>query len=950
MEHSINNIEDFVKAALTISSNSETVTNDDRHDADQQLMQLYRRPEGWQIAQHVIQGFATFDKTVVFNAVIIFKVKVEKYLNEIPAEKLPELLEFILNHILSLRAAGVPGSQRLCDSLVAVYMRLFDKLPVSLFDILKSKLTSADKDTSISVSLSVLESVPSVAQNKEVVIEDEIRVQFMQHLKSTLQLQVLKTLEEIHTNKSHREQIFKCFQNWLFKDTSEAIKLEIHKLELVKAVLSDLFSVQGDNEVAVDVTIDLLHLCKDVTKYKDLYTFVIKNLVGNISVVKDWMKELDESSIFGLMSVLEEFFHRIKDLAISEPETPEILALLETIVMVYEAPELESTDRVCPILSELFDRCNDLVQQGKNEIVWKFVETHKGILKRIIDASCLKCELDEGHMKDSNNLTTKEQNKRRDYENKNHDRKEVQDMLYKMKKAIGFNNILPVIATKMGTTVKELHENPDNVKKLTRFEAELFCILATMKRLNESELSKESEDTVKQLLELLIQLYTLNRRLLHNLLRFLTLVSPLVKNNAVVLNQLYKIVLVGLEDKDRSDIVSSSSAVFKSLSLANRDFVLQNLKEFMQIYNKYFIFDDVIETMSSIVDEIKEEGPRQEGFVSLYKPLVAELKNDECKKDQIVETFRRMTLIVKQMSKVKEGDKSHLHTVIMQEMWGLLSSLLLKYFDSPSIVESICQFIKMSMRCVGHLFGPFIEPYFKIVITNYDKNPVSTYLYTVENALTLFCKDTNYTKWLNDMFTLMVERTYKHLQDVDLKKVDHDLIDDFFGLITRYLRYLPGVVANSKSLEIQMKFGVSMIGIHSVSAEKSLYQFFEELFQYASEARDDNLAIRTLLKEKYGCLILKNTIVEMYKDYPSDKLIDYIDDLIALILTNFREDSVQWFIETFKEVPQAVINNGEKNSFILNLSQKPYDDNREYYKDFFEKFYKRCRTYNSRMY
>lgn len=36
-----------------------------------------------------------------------------------------------------------------------------------------------------------------------------------------------------------------------------------------------------------------------------------------------------------------------------------------------------------------------------------------------------------------------------------------------------------------------------------------------------------------------------------------------------------------------------------------------------------------------------------------------------------------------------------------------------------SVVEAICKFIKVIMRCIKHLFGPFVEPYFKIMTENY---------------------------------------------------------------------------------------------------------------------------------------------------------------------------------------------------------------------------------------
>lgn len=37
-----------------------------------------------------------------------------------------------------------------------------------------------------------------------------------------------------------------------------------------------------------------------------------------------------------------------------------------------------------------------------------------------------------------------------------------------------------------------------------------------------------------------------------------------------------------------------------------------------------------------------------------------------------------------------------------------------------TVVESICKFIKLTMRCIKHLFGQFVEPYFKIIVQNYE--------------------------------------------------------------------------------------------------------------------------------------------------------------------------------------------------------------------------------------
>ena len=79
-------------------------------------------------------------------------------------------------------------------------------------------------------------------------------------------------------------------------------------------------------------------------------------------------------------------------------------------------------------------------------------------------------------------------------------------------------------------------------------------------------------------------------------------------------------------------------------------------------------------------------------------------------------------------------------------------------------------------------------------------------------------------------------------------------------------------------------------------------------------------------------------------------LIDFIDDIFIEILSNFRLQSVQWFTKSLVDVPQQILNNGEKNSFIINLQSKDYEQNKRFYREFFDKYYKRCKLYVTKNY
>lgn len=52
---------------------------------------------------------------------------------------------------------------------------------------------------------------------------------------------------------------------------------------------------------------------------------------------------------------------------------------------------------------------------------------------------------------------------------------------------------------------------------------------------------------------------------------------------------------------------------------------------------------------------------------------------------------------------------------------------------------------------------------------------MSTYLYSVECALTIFYSYPDYHNWLNNMFNHMAEKTYLYLQHIEISEIDPDL-------------------------------------------------------------------------------------------------------------------------------------------------------------------------------
>lgn len=195
------------------------------------------------------------------------------------------------------------------------------------------------------------------------------------------------------------------------------------------------------------------------------------------------------------------------------------------------------------------------------------------------------------------------------------------------------------------------------------------------------------------------------------------------------------------------------------------------------------------------------------------------------------------------------------------------------------------------------------------------------------------------------MFVHMTEHTANHLQSIEANKMDPNLVEDFFGLIARYFRYLPAIALRPDIAENQMKLALKVIGIRMENAAKALYQYFEEIFRRVipelpnAESKD---FVDLVTKGGYGAKILQRMIEYLYDRFPSWKICNFMDDVFIQILVNSRETSVQWWINALMNVPKTVLSSQEKESFIKNLKARPYLSNVEYYRDFLDKFYKRC--------
>ena len=145
--------------------------------------------------------------------------------------------------------------------------------------------------------------------------------------------------------------------------------------------------------------------------------------------------------------------------------------------------------------------------------------------------------------------------------------------------------------------------------------------------------------------------------------------------------------------------------------------------------------EDILLGLVVVVNEFPENDTKTELIKKLCQPfataLLALSQNKEAPtsdseeerksfNSDVAKNIDKLDLIAKSLSPAQEQATNHVMINVFSDLWPLISLMLEAYFDNERLIEKICKFIKHTMRCVQHLFQPFIEPFFKLVIKNYE--------------------------------------------------------------------------------------------------------------------------------------------------------------------------------------------------------------------------------------
>ena len=113
----------------------------------------------------------------------------------------------------------------------------------------------------------------------------------------------------------------------------------------------------------------------------------------------------------------------------------------------------------------------------------------------------------------------------------------------------------------------------------------------------------------------------------------------------------------------------------------------------------------------------------------------------------------------------------------------------------------------------------------------YSQNAIGPYLYSVEFTLTKFGKDPTYASLFQEALDFVIEQTSQVLASPANCERSPELVNDFFGMTLRYLRYNDFIFFNSSQLENLTMILVHGAGVNSQLVAESHVRILKELLK-----------------------------------------------------------------------------------------------------------------------
>jgi transportin-3 len=213
-------------------------------------------------------------------------------------------------------------------------------------------------------------------------------------------------------------------------------------------------------------------------------------------------------------------------------------------------------------------------------------------------------------------------------------------------------------------------------------------------------------------------------------------------------------------------------------------------------------------------------------FEDLEHPLIRAL-------DLIVHIFSTFVNFLR-VDREEYKDETAALTNMSRSLSPLLVTLLKQCSSDAIIMEKTCRCWKYMIRAIREEFAPFLLPLAQLLSQLFSSSRHSVFVYIASICAEVFGPNGQNDQTLSDILKQFSRQTLSILSGPDEFDDNPEIVEDFFDMLKRYVRFAPSLIIQSPALPHAFQCGIAGLCVQHRDAAHMLLTFFTELIGTAS--------------------------------------------------------------------------------------------------------------------
>lgn len=894
-----------------------------KKQADDWLTKFQQTPVAWQVADALLsqQDAPTEFR---FFAAQTMRTKVQFDFYELPAESYCSLRDSMLTHIERFRAPEFqPIHTMLAIALADLAIQMDQAWPNAVQTFFER---FGQNPESYPTLLEVMKMLPEENMNYKLMTDTVKRDNCRDRLQTAVREVVQFLLQLQCPSVQAKRKVLECFLSWIKFTNLQAS--DIAQNPFIPECFK--FVVEGGelSETATDIVIEVLRMCSlDLAFFQPVIQVILAQLGGLRSKLEALLSrgaeaalDADQDGILQIARIYVETGECLVPWIMSQSSDPQVVGILQVILKCTDLPSQE----ISSIPLEFWHRlANEVCRHPETDAK---VDQFTGIYVELIGTTIRRCTLSSSE-----------------------DPFQADDevLAYRTRFLSLAEDCLEILTpnTALEHVLKSLQSGQAHGVAVQEAHFFILTIVGARAEVAEGSVLWQLIQSLPPLISSPVQQHTLDGALLQftkktaiellgHLWRWVKTRPDFLRSALEMISQL----LLASDPQgsppnllERTKQVQQSAAIaFKDICLSGKHVLQEFVPQLTQLYVqtmslpiRMHLF--IVEGVGSVVANLSQDDAFRTGLEQIVPPLVSGMSSEREKPQVLSEILDRLTTIIRQIN-VRDGSvkAANVGTLISSTFWPVVRQTLAQHPSDGKVVEKGCRLLKHSMRCVPDLFKPNIPDVAQTLVTAFQQYQHSSYLYSAEILANTYANDQEIFPILSQLFNQLSSIGLQCLMGAKerLEEIT-ELVEDFYGMFERYLRYVPNIVLDAPTLPPVLMLWHVVIFVQQKDAIEAVIAFIEAVLSHIGEGskmsrRDDRKAALGQRLRPHAlqvCPGFVEAIFRLVAQVPTRYVQDSLPSILGELRSAFRQEFPGWLEAAMGQLPPSACSKAEAQIF-----------------------------------